>query len=106
MWNTLFGALPVVDVKIPYPAFTVYRSFQYGKNVRWWAALGRHEFENTLVGDWNCNVPFESTYAVEYGVPYTYTGNGNAICVVQSSQWFPVSVALAGYVWPVCVVIV
>jgi hypothetical protein len=33
MLKIRFGAVPLVEVKIPYPLFTVYRSPQYGMMV-------------------------------------------------------------------------
>jgi hypothetical protein len=47
----------------------VYRSSQYGKNVRPWLIDGRHSLVKTLVSPSNWIVPLESTTADVYGWP-------------------------------------
>jgi hypothetical protein len=47
--------------------------------------------------------PLELRFATLKVCPYTLTGNGKAILVLQSSQWFPVSVVPGMIVLPVVV---
>jgi hypothetical protein len=49
--------------------------------------------------------PFDPTVATETGAPYTLTGKGRLMSVLQSSQWLPVSVP-PGVIVPVVVVVV
>jgi hypothetical protein len=54
----------------------------------------------------SCKLPLEPTFPVLNVWPYTLTGNGNVIAVVQSSQWLVVSVVPGVIVFPVVVVVV
>ena len=56
-------------VKMPSPDPSVRRSSQYGKKARPWFGLGRQLFVNWLPLVVNWIVPFESTFADEYGMP-------------------------------------
>ena len=49
--------------------------------------------------------PSDPTDATEVAVPYTLTGKGRLMAVVQSSQWLPTSVPPAVIV-PVAVAVV
>ena len=102
--NVRFGADPVTAVKIPHmppgklahPVWASVRwSSQCGKIVSVYGVPGRHVFVNVDVAAVNDRVPFESTMAFEYDVPYNETENGIVIGVVQSSHALPVSVVPA-----------
>jgi hypothetical protein len=88
------GADPVTAVKIPHvpPAklahpvcASVLRSSQCGRITSVYGAAGRHVLVNVDAAAVNDRVPFESTIADVYDVPYSETGNGSVIGVVPSS---------------------
>jgi hypothetical protein len=59
--------------------------------------------KGTPSGAVRSKLPLEATFAVLKVCPYTLTGNGSEIVVLQSSQWFVVSVVPGVIVLPVVV---
>src|ERR1043165_1621180 len=111
MLNTRFGAVPVVDVKIPLPLApsTVYKSSQNGNIVGpviWVPGVPSgqslvYAAGNVPVGVPNCRSPLLETLAFVYCPPKKVTGNGSVIAVSPSSTWLPVSSVPGTIDWPV-----
>src|SRR3954452_24626336 len=66
---TRFGAAPVVEVNMPWPAPVNNRSSQCGEIRLFIVATGKHAFVNAVLALENCRLPFELTPAVVNGVP-------------------------------------
>jgi len=69
MLNTRFGAEPVVDVKIPWPALVKSRSSQCGAITSLPATYGRQVLENAVSALENCRLPLETAFTEVKLVP-------------------------------------
>jgi hypothetical protein len=70
--NCRFGGLPIVAVKMPFPAPSVLRSARYGMNARSKPLIASGvQARNgaTLLSVRNWMLPFELTHALVYGSP-------------------------------------
>src|SRR5437868_10778961 len=86
-----FGAVPLVDVKMPCPVPFVNRSSQLGMIALLKLAYGRQTLLYWLLLVVNCILPFELTLAVLNTCPYSRTAKGRLIVVTPSSVWLPMS---------------
>src|SRR6478672_5987771 len=108
MTNCRLGAVPNVWVKIPQfgqgplvssvtrSSYNVNKVFRNGPWKAGSGSTGTHCAQANILALGvlvNCMLPSDPTVATEIGgLPYTLTGKGRLICVLQSSQWLPISV--------------
>jgi hypothetical protein len=70
MLKMRFGAVPLIDVKMPNPLFTRYRSSQYGKIVKLWLVHGRHWLVKVVSVVVNCALPLDDRLTDVKAWPY------------------------------------
>ena len=63
MLKMRLGATPVTEVKIPYPAWLVSRSSQWGMMTLFMVLLGKHAFVNAVLLLVNWILPLLLTFA-------------------------------------------
>src|SRR5436190_6192976 len=91
-----FGATPVVEVNIPWPAPVKRRSSQCGKIALSIDGFGRQEFVNVVSELLNCRLPFDTALTVVNGWPKKRNENGSVTELEQSSQLLPGTIAVPG----------
>src|SRR5580765_2338152 len=85
MLNMRLGAVPLIDVNMPNPLLTKYRSSQYGKIVKSWPVHGRHWLVKAVSVVVNCALPLDDRLTLVKVWPYKVKGKGSAMVVTVSS---------------------